>query len=30
VIEKQQDTTTLDFLTGETRIVHHYFLSAGK
>src|SRR5215470_5899948 len=30
VIEKQADTTTLDFLTGETRIVYHYFLWAGK
>lgn len=30
VIDKQADTTTLDFLTGETRIVYHYFLWAGK
>jgi HEAT repeat protein len=30
IIDKQADTTTLDFLTGETRIVYHYFLWAGK
>jgi HEAT repeat protein len=30
VIEAQQNTTTLDFLTSETRIVYHYFLWAGK
>jgi hypothetical protein len=30
IITKQADTTTLDFLTGETRIVYHYFLWAGK
>jgi HEAT repeat protein len=30
IITKQADTSTLDFLTGETRIVYHYFLSAGK
>lgn len=30
VIEKQSDTTTLDFLTNETKIVYHYFLWAGK
>jgi hypothetical protein len=30
VIEKQADTTTLDFLTNETKIVQHYFLWAGK
>jgi HEAT repeat protein len=30
VIEKQADTTTLDFLTGETRIVYHWFLWAGR
>jgi HEAT repeat protein len=30
VIEKQADTTTLDFLTGETRIVYHYFLATAK
>jgi hypothetical protein len=30
IVDKQSGTTTLDFLTGETRIVHHYFLWAGK
>ncbi len=30
IIEKQADNTTLDFLTGETRVVHNYFLWAGK
>lgn len=30
IIEKQSETSTLDFLTGETRIVYHYFLWAGK
>ena len=30
IIDKQADTSTLDFLTGETRIVYHYFLWAGK
>ncbi len=30
IIERQSETTTLDLLTGETRIVYHYFLSAGK
>jgi hypothetical protein len=30
VIRKQENTSTLDFLTTETRIVHHHYLSAGK
>src|SRR5262249_3584255 len=30
VIEKQSDTTTLDFLTRDTPLVYHYFLWAGK
>jgi len=30
ILEQQAGTTTLDFLTGETRIVYHYFLWAGK
>src|SRR5262249_27445961 len=30
IIDKQSETSTLDFLTGETRIVYHYFLWAGK
>jgi HEAT repeat protein len=30
IIDKQAETSTLDFLTGETRIVYHYFLWAGK
>src|SRR5262249_14797191 len=30
IITRQADTSTLDFLTGETRIVYHYFLWAGK
>ena len=30
VIEKQSNESTLDLLTEETRVVHHYFLWAGK
>jgi len=30
VIEAQSNETTLDFLTGETKVVHNYFLWAGK
>ncbi len=30
IIEKQENTTTLDFLTAETRVVYHYFLAAAK
>jgi hypothetical protein len=29
VIEAQQNTATLDFLTGETKVVHNYYESGG-